>query len=40
MTKAFGKIIFSHQRYPEPPYARVFLVEDDGTVTEGQMQLV
>ena len=30
-------IIFSHQHYPEPPYARVFLVEDDGMVIEGEL---
>src|SRR5690242_11938451 len=30
-------IIFSHQYYPEPPYARVFLVNDDDTVIEGKL---
>ncbi|HYK84087.1 MAG TPA: M67 family metallopeptidase [Ktedonobacteraceae bacterium] len=33
-------IIFSHQFYPEPPYARVFLVQDDETVIEGKIELV
>ena len=33
-------IIFSHQLYPEPPYARVFLVHDDDTVIEGKIELV
>jgi len=32
-------IIFSHQYYPEPPYARVFLVNDDDTVTEGKIEV-
>jgi proteasome lid subunit RPN8/RPN11 len=33
-------IIFSHRFYPEPPYARVFLVHDDDTVTEGKIEVV
>jgi [CysO sulfur-carrier protein]-S-L-cysteine hydrolase len=33
-------IIFSHQYYPEPPYARVFLVNDDEAVVEGRIELV
>ena len=33
-------IIFSHQFYPEPPYARVFSVLDDDTVIEGRIELV
>ena len=33
-------IIFSHQLYPGPPYARVFLVHDDDTVIEGKIELV
>ncbi|HZS75656.1 MAG TPA: M67 family metallopeptidase [Ktedonobacteraceae bacterium] len=33
-------IIFSHQHYPEPPYARVFLVQDDDSVIEGKIELV
>ena len=33
-------IIFSHQYYPEPPYARVFLVNDDDSVVEGKIELV
>ena len=30
-------LIFSHQYYPEPPYARVFKITPDGAVTEGQV---
>lgn len=30
-------LIFSHQYYPEPPYARVFKIASDGTVTEGEV---
>jgi proteasome lid subunit RPN8/RPN11 len=33
-------IIFSHQYYPEPPYARVFRIESDGTVVEGKIERV
>ena len=33
-------IIFSHQYYPDTPYARVFLVNDDDTVVEGKIELV
>ncbi len=33
-------IIFSHQYYPEPPYARVFLIHDDDTVAEGKIEVV
>ena len=33
-------IIFSHQYYPEPPYARVFLVNDDETVVEGKIEII
>jgi len=33
-------IIFSHQYYPEPPYARVFLIHDDDTVVEGKIEVV
>ncbi len=32
-------IIFSHQYYPEP-HARVFLIGDDNTVTEGKIELI
>ena len=32
-------IIFSHQFYPEPPYARVFLIEDDDAVVEGKIEI-
>ncbi len=30
-------IIFSHQHYPEPPYARVFDIDANGQVTEGKI---
>ncbi|MDQ2716476.1 MAG: M67 family metallopeptidase [Chloroflexota bacterium] len=33
-------IIFSHQYYPEPPYARVFLIYDDDTISEGKIEIV
>ncbi|HKV02144.1 MAG TPA: M67 family metallopeptidase [Ktedonobacteraceae bacterium] len=33
-------IIFSHQYYPEPPYSRVFLVNDDDSVIEGRLEKV
>ena|SRR2546425_9466650 len=33
-------IIFSHQYYPEPPYARVFLIHEDDSVIEGRMEIV
>ena len=33
-------IIFSHRFYPEPPYARVFQVHDDDSVTEGTVEIV
>lgn len=33
-------IIFSHQFYPEPPYVRVFLVNDDDSVVEGRIERV
>jgi len=33
-------IIFSHQHYPEPPYARVFLVQDDDSVVEGKIEVI
>jgi len=32
-------IIFSHQFYPEPPYARVFLIDDDDEVVEGKIEI-
>jgi [CysO sulfur-carrier protein]-S-L-cysteine hydrolase len=31
-------IIFSHRFYPEPPYARVFKIDVNGVVTEGQIE--
>ena len=33
-------IIFSHRFYPDPPYARVFLVDDDDSVTEGGIEVI
>jgi [CysO sulfur-carrier protein]-S-L-cysteine hydrolase len=33
-------IIFSHRLYPETPYARVFSVQDDGTVIEGKIEVL
>jgi proteasome lid subunit RPN8/RPN11 len=33
-------IIFSHRLYPEPPYARVFSIQDDDTVIEGKIELI
>ncbi len=33
-------IIFSHQCYPEPPYARLFLINDDDLVIEGKVEVV
>ncbi len=33
-------IIFSHQYYPESPYARVFSILEDGTVIEGKIEVV
>lgn len=31
-------LIFSLQYHPEPPYARVFLIESDGSVVEGKVE--
>lgn len=33
-------IIFSHRYYPEPPYARVFRVNEDDSVAEGQIEIL
>jgi len=33
-------IIFSHRFYPEPPYARIFLVNEDDSVTEGRIEVI
>jgi len=33
-------IIFSHQFYPEPPYVRVFWINDDESVVEGKMEII
>ena len=32
-------IIFSYQYYPEPPYARVFLIHEDDAVVEGKLEI-
>ena len=32
-------IIFSHQFYPSPPYARVFWINDDESVVEGKIEI-
>jgi proteasome lid subunit RPN8/RPN11 len=32
-------IIFSLRNYPEPPYARVFSIDEDGMVTEGKIEV-
>ena len=32
-------VIFSHQFYPEPPYARVFWIHDDDSVVEGKVEI-
>jgi proteasome lid subunit RPN8/RPN11 len=32
-------IIFSHRFYPEPPYARVFRIGHDDSVTEGTLEV-
>lgn len=33
-------IIFSHQHHPEPPYARVFSISQDGMVREGKIEII
>ncbi len=33
-------LIFSHRHYPEHPYARVFLIDNAGHVTEGKVLLI
>ena len=33
-------IIFSHQLYPDPPYARVFWISDDESVVEGKIEII
>jgi hypothetical protein len=33
-------MIFSHQYYPNPPYARVFSIYDDDSVVEGKIEMV
>src|SRR5260370_24951762 len=33
-------IIFSHQYYPDPPYASEFLIYDDDTVVEGKIEII
>jgi [CysO sulfur-carrier protein]-S-L-cysteine hydrolase len=32
-------VIFSHQFYPEPPYARVYWINDDDSVVEGKVEI-
>lgn len=32
-------LIFSHRHYPEPPYARIFAIAADGSVSEGQIDI-
>ncbi|GAC1394587.1 MAG: hypothetical protein NVS4B11_19340 [Ktedonobacteraceae bacterium] len=32
-------IIYSHRHYPDPPYARVFDIDANGDVTEGNVQI-
>lgn len=32
-------VIFSHQFYPKPPYARVFWINDDDSVIEGRVAI-
>lgn len=31
-------LIFSYRHYPDPPYARIFAIDTDGTVTEGRVE--
>lgn len=33
-------VIFSHRFYPEPPYVRVFWVNDDDSVIEGKVEVI
>jgi [CysO sulfur-carrier protein]-S-L-cysteine hydrolase len=33
-------IIFSHQFYPDPPYVRIFWINDDDSVLEGKVEVV
>jgi proteasome lid subunit RPN8/RPN11 len=33
-------IIFSHKFYPEPPFARVFWINDDESVIEGKIAII
>ncbi len=33
-------VIFSHQYYPERPYARAFKIAEDATITEGKIEVV
>lgn len=32
-------IIFSHRHHPQPPYARVFKIDPQGSVTEGKIAI-
>ena len=33
-------LIFSYKSYPKPPYARIFLIDSAGSVSEGKVELV
>jgi [CysO sulfur-carrier protein]-S-L-cysteine hydrolase len=33
-------IIFSHRFYPEPPYARIFWINGDESVVEGEIEII
>jgi proteasome lid subunit RPN8/RPN11 len=33
-------IIFSHRLHPEPPYARVFSIDENGGVAEGRIEIM
>jgi proteasome lid subunit RPN8/RPN11 len=33
-------IIFSHRFYPDPPYLRVFAINQDGAVSEGKVEIL
>ena len=33
-------LIFSHRYYPDPPYARVFSINNDDSVVEGKIEMV
>jgi len=33
-------LIFSYRHHPEAPYARIFAIDVDGTVTEGSIEII